>query len=377
MTAEVRNNASGQLGAMTTTDTPVPPCANHCLRDGVTTLTIDRSFCFGMGCKGTTQCLNDKCGVLPEQTRVAYDEYESDLCPHGVGGEPDVVSGLGFRAGRDKIAKDARANLTTWQCDFDACGADESSISSEDYVDRSCKYFGGSGCDWQDWRDWRETSCRACYIGTPTSMNFSNNLGYHRCPMCVCEEFGKPADHCILCSGLYGYIKINLLRARGKFGDDPNAINGGAIHFGELKIFDSNGDLIEIDVLKSANPRGKNPPNQGPNGAVDGTRGLKFVDANFVANGMTSMIFAVEGEPDMIRGYEFFTANDAPSRDPVEWKFYGSRTADGPWLHFLHIKNADVPDSRFTSYGVYNPCASDAGGEPSEDDEKTFELESA
>lgn len=118
---------------MTTTDTPVPPCANHCLRDGVTTLTIDRSFCFGMGCKGTTQCLNDKCGVLPEQTRVAYDEYESDLCPHGVGGEPDVVSGLGFRAGRDKIAKDARANLTTWQCDFDACGADESSISSEDY----------------------------------------------------------------------------------------------------------------------------------------------------------------------------------------------------------------------------------------------------
>ena len=33
----------------------------------------------------------------------------------------------------------------------------------------------------------------------------------------------------------------------------------------------------------------------------------------------------------MVRGYEFFTANDHASRDPVEWELSGGQSANGPW----------------------------------------------
>jgi hypothetical protein len=43
------------------------------------------------------------------------------------------------------------------------------------------------------------------------------------------------------------------------------------------------------------------------------------------------LIFGVTGQPRMVRGYEFFTANDNPTRDPVQWELFGGQSAGGPW----------------------------------------------
>lgn len=136
-----------------------------------------------------------RCRVLPDATRGEYDAYASDLCPDGMGGEPTVAAIGLFRARPDEIAEDARTDLTTWQCDFHACGAQHPTAEGGvgQYVDRSCGYFGGVGCEGALGG---ETACRACHIGTKAKMNFPGNLGYPRCPSCICEKFGKPANEC-------------------------------------------------------------------------------------------------------------------------------------------------------------------------------------
>ena len=399
LTSDARNSA--RMGRFHTTDVPVPPCAKICLADGLD-VTIDSSFCFEID----TECVDEECGSLPSADRAAYEAYVADLCVDGVNNDPGhlryatfdedlaangddditsdhepIVTGepdeddkfssasLGrFRAGVDEIAHDAKPSLVTWQCDFDACGAQHPTKNGGvgQYVDDGCDAGGGVGCEGALGG---ETQCRACYIGPKESIDFDGNLGYPRCPMCVCEQFDKPAEDCILCSGFYKFFKFDVIRARGGWGGNPAATRHNAMQFGELTMFDMHGDVIPVDVASSVNPNGRNPPREGPGGAVDGTLTLKFLDSHFVSNGRSELIFAVSGEPVMIRGYEFFTANDSPSRDPIEWRFSGGQSVDGPWYEFSHISDAAPPASRFASYGVFDPCKSDsvsADEEPTE-----------
>lgn len=387
LTSDARNSA--RMGNFHTTETPAPDCAKICLADGLD-VQLDSSFCFEVN----MTCVDDECGSLPTADRTAYDAYIADLCVDGVNhdpgrlsygkfdediaangdddvtsddeptvtGEPDetdrYAASVGmFRAGVDEIAHDAKPSLVTWQCDFEACGAQHPTQSGGvgQYVDDACGEFGGIGCEGALGG---ETQCRACYTVPKEAMDFDGNLGYPRCPMCVCEELDKPAEECILCSGFYKFFKFEVIRARGGYRGNPAAMRGNCMQFGELTMFDMNGDVIPVDVGSSVNPNGNNPPREGPGGAVDGTLSLKFLDRNFVRNGVSELIFAVSGEPVMIRGYEFFTANDSPSRDPIEWRFSGSQSADGPWYEFSHISDAAPPTSRFASYGVFDPCES-------------------
>ena len=187
-------------------------------------------------------------------------------------------------------------------------------------------------------------------------------------PHVLCKQFDLPVERCILCSGFYKFFKFEVVAVRGGFGGDPTASHGGGMQFAELVLYDNNGDSIPIDVGSSTNPDGYSPVNgyagqtpyhQGPGAAVDGVMEQKFFDARFTSNGLrSSLIFAVQGEPVMIRGYEFFTAEDAPSRDPNEWTLSGADSPDGPWYTFSHISNAEAPTQRLGSYGVFDPCNS-------------------
>lgn len=384
LTSDARTTA--RLGNFHTTDVPAPDCAELCLADDLN-VQIDSSFCFSIN----MTCIDSECGSLPSADRAAYETYIADLCVDGVNQDPghlsygkfdedlpangdddvtsdgestidgqpdedDKYSSLGmFRAGPDEIAFDAKPSLVTWQCDPEACGAQHPTEMGGvgQYVDDECGAFGGVGCEGALGG---ETQCRACYIVPHDAMDFPGNLGYPRCPMCVCELFGKPATDCILCSGFYKFFKFEVVRARGGYRGNAAATRHDCMQFGELTMFDMNGDVIPVDVGSSVNPNGDNPPNEGPGGAVDGTLSLKFLDRNFISNGKSELIFAVAGEPVMIRGYEFFTANDSPSRDPIEWRFSGGQSADGPWYEFSHISDAAPPTSRFSSYGVFDPC---------------------
>ena len=384
LTSDARTTA--RLGNFHTTDVPAPACASLCLADDLG-VQIDSSFCFSIN----MTCIDSECGSLPSADRAAYETYIADLCVDGVNQDPghlsygkfdedlpangddditsdgesttdgqpdeeDKFSNLGmFRAGPDEIAFDAKPSLVTWQCDPEACGAQHPTEMGGvgQYVDDECGAFGGVGCEGALGG---ETQCRACYIVPHDKMDFPGNLGYPRCPMCVCELFGKPATDCILCSGFYKFFKFEVVRARGGWLGNAAATRHDCMQFGELTMFDMNGDVIPVDVGSSVNPNGNNPPREGPGGAVDGTLSLKFLDDKFISNGKSVLIFAVAGEPVMIRGYEFFTANDSPSRDPIEWRFSGGQSADGPWYEFSHISDAAPPTSRFSSYGVFDPC---------------------
>ena len=389
LTADVRNAA--RLGQLKTSELATPECAKTCCLDGLEGV-LDSSFCVAFGEESVTECIDTECDA---SQRSEYDALVADLCPDGIGyevhvasvdsdtnedvepdfeektgklgGAPNAVSELGrHQAGPNSIAEDAAPNLVTWQCDFGACDAmhptDLGGIGQ--YVDDTCTATGGIGCEGAEGG---ETRCRACYLVQPQAMGFPGNLGYPRCPMCVCKALGKQPNDCILCSGFYKFFKIEVLRVIGGWNGDPTKSHNGCMQFGELKMYDMHGALIPVDVDSSENPGGNNPMgalpgqtpyHQGPYAAVDGTLEKKFLDLNFYANQNAPLIFAVQGDPVMIRGYEFFTGDDHPTRDPVEWKVSGADSKDGPWYEFSHISDANPPIQRYMSYGVIDPCES-------------------
>ena len=397
LTSAVRNAAL--LGELTVPSTPAPECAKICLLDGIVDerLELDSSFCYGMRDTEIGECVDEECGAVGRSARRAYDAFVEDLCPNGLdvdppsvataartiarsststnpepnevekytedGGEDVFVSQFGkFRAGPSEIATDARPDLQTWQCDFENCAANHPTADGGvmQYVDRFCGENGGIGCEGASGG---ETHCRACYLGTPASVAFPGNLGYPRCPMCVCEAFNRTAEECILCSGRYTHFRLDIFRARGGYQGgwrgSPDATKDNAVAFSEISMFDERGEKIVFDGKNTVNFDGLNPNGQGPEGAVDGTLGEKFLDARFASNGVTSMMFPVNGSPTMVRGYELFTALNSPSRDPAAWALSGAQGPDGPWMEFSRIDSANPPTMRAASYGVFDPCKSD------------------
>ena len=92
--------------------------------------------------------------VFARKAANGDDDITSDHEPI-VTGEPDEddkfsSASLGrFRAGVDEIAHDAKPSLVTWQCDFDACGAQHPTKNGGvgQYVDDGCDHYGGVGCE--------------------------------------------------------------------------------------------------------------------------------------------------------------------------------------------------------------------------------------
>jgi len=398
LTPQVRNAA--RIG-FSQSSLPTPACFAECVLEGLD-IVPDSSYCYGLESEDVETCYE----ACEDVDKGGYDVFVNDLCPDGTGfdvaavthsgpfdsdvsedGDEDITSDdevlptkmvdepdkyadatLGrFKAGSNHIAEDADLSLTTWECDFEACGAQHATSAGGigQYVDDSCGDLGGVGCEGALGD---QTRCRACYLVEADQMDFEGNLGYPRCPMCLCKQFDLPVERCILCSGFYKFFKFEVVAVRGGFRGDPTASSGGGMQFAELILYDNNGDSIPIDVGSSTNPDGYSPVNgysgqtpyfQGPAAAVDGVMEQKFFDARFTSNSKRStLIFAVQGEPVMIRGYEFFTAEDAPSRDPNEWTLSGADSPDGPWYTFSHISNAEAPTQRLGSYGVFDPCNS-------------------
>ena len=231
-------------------------------------------------------------------------------------------------------------------------------------MDDGCDHYGGVGCEGALGG---ETQCRACYIGPKESIDFDGNLGYPRCPMCVCEQFDKPAEDCILCSGFYKFFKFDVIRARGGWGGNPAATRHNAMQFGELTMFDMHGDVIPVDVASSVNPNGRNPPREGPGGAVDGTLTLKFLDSHFVSNGRSELIFAVSGSRDDSR-VRVLHRERLPEPRSDRMALLRRPERGRTLVRVLpHLRRRAPGVGRL--YGVFDPCKSDsvsADEEPTE-----------
>ena len=373
LNADMRNAGLGEKFVKPTTD--VPDCMKTCVLDGLSGIEFDSSYCLGLqetdvvdGHTSVDDCLQAECDAAG---LAAVEAIKNEVCEESQAAQTAVsdASALGLHRVGSIVASDAKPELMTWQCDFKNCHAfaprnvhHPGKGGIFQYVDNACGYGGGVGCEGAHGG---QTRCRACYLGK--NIHFKGSLGYPQCPMCICQHLNVNATKCILCSGFYKFFKFSVNRVRGGHNGNPTASSANAMQFAELKLIDMHGDIIPIDTSSSQNPGGNNPFNglgsqppydQGPYAAVEGTLEKKFLDSNFQANGQSSLIFAVDGDPVMIRGYEFFTADDCPSRDPIEWELSGADDVNGPWMRFSYITNGKPPSSRLSSYGVFDPCHS-------------------
>ena len=258
------------------------------------------------------------------------------------------------RAGQSvEKGTDAEPGLFTYQCDVVNCERQNPTPdgvgSVYQYVDDRCGPSGGLGCEGANGG---ETHCRLCYVGDDT--DFEGYLGYPQCPMCVCEQYDLPRDDCTRCTASYKYFKFEFTGARSQ--PPPN----GALQFGELTLFASpeGASPVAVDPAWSTNPDGSNALFL-PRAAVDGDASTKVVDSNFVSNGEKStIILSLRYNATMVRGYEVYTSDDQPGSDPVEWTLWGGATPTGPWYVLSRVAHAEPPESRATSYGVFDPCES-------------------
>ena len=86
----------------------------------------------------------------------------------------------------------------------------------------------------------------------------------------------------------------------------------------ELLLFDRDGNTLTASA--ASNPGGDSPRNQPPADVIDGdatTKGSKWLDGNFDANGQTSILILTV--PRELGAYQLVSANDNPGRDPDEW----------------------------------------------------------
>ena len=357
-------NGSPVADALVLTKADLPACTASCVFGDIDDdATLDASYCSdALFNEDMTSCVEDQC--VGKHERKAHDKVVQQLCPEGKG---DVSSELGrksmkntFRAeigshdmGPGGVFADMDTSLYTYQCDANACERFNPNDPNNpgdggmyQYVDDSCGAVGtAAGCEGAMGG---ETGCRMCVLGSNT--NFPGNQGYPQCPMCVCEEYGFDREKCNPCTAFYEYFKFDVHRTKS-----ATPLHN-AMQFADLTLFDGDGNNLNIDVSQSTNPGGRNPPGQAADGGTDGDMNTKFLDGNFIANGGSTMIFKITGGPQMVRGYEFFTAGDQPNRDPVDWTLYGGASPSGPWYEFSTISDANPPSARLVSYGVFDPC---------------------
>lgn len=110
-------------------------------------------------------------------------------------------------------------------------------------------------------------------------------------------------------SGEFRYVRFVATKLRSGSAD-------GTIQLAEFGFMNGTSPLTGITAT---NPGGDSPGGEGIGNLVDGN-GLNNKWLDF---GNAPVIFDL-GETKVFDGYYFFTANDAPSRDPVQWTLEGS-----------------------------------------------------
>ena len=261
--------------------------------------TCSSMICVPMAVDSKSRASRTLASLIPTSRRVTTDVTSDDeVSPTKLVDESDKYAGatLGrFQAGPSHIAEDAELSLTTWECDFEACGAQHVDVNVGQYVDDSCGDLGGVGCEGALGD---QTRCRACYLVKADEMDFAGNLGYPRCPMCLCKEFDLPVEQCILCSGFYKYFKFEVVARARRLPRQSDRLEWWRHAIRRTRLIRQQWKLDShrrrvIDEPGRVQPvngyAGQTPYHQGPGAAVDGvmeqkffsTRGSRETDAVF------------------------------------------------------------------------------------------------
>jgi len=135
----------------------------------------------------------------------------------------------------------------------------------------------------------------------------------------------------------YRYYKWHITKTRNM----PPTFD--AIQLGELIILNGSSRLTGGTA---SNPSGHTSEGEGADKALDGYYDTKICDQYFITNGNSSTIIVDYTSAQSSNGFTYATANDDPSRDPVQWTFEGSN--DGSTWTVLHeqLNDADVEYQR-------------------------------
>jgi len=141
----------------------------------------------------------------------------------------------------------------------------------------------------------------------------------------------------------YRYYKFHITKTRSM----PPTLD--ATQISELIILNGSSRL---PGGTASNPSGHTGANEGPNKAFDGYYDTKICDQYFTTNGNSSTIIVDYTSAQSSNGFTFATADDSPSRDPVQWTFEGSN--DGSTWTLLHeqLNDADVEYQRNRLAGI-------------------------
>ena len=128
-----------------------------------------------------------------------------------------------------------------------------------------------------------------------------------------------------------------------------------SVALGEVELLGASGGPLHIYSI--ANPGGAHKVTQNAERAIDGTPMTKWIDSNYeipapgLAEYNTSILqFTLANQAQEVVGYRLYTANDAPLRDPVSWRFERQASSGVAW-HTLHqIDEFQAPIARSTSY---------------------------
>ena len=102
------------------------------------------------------------------------------------------------------------------------------------------------------------------------------------------------------------------------------------------------------------------PDGEAPGNLVDGCEQSKWLDLDFGANGQSAVVLRLRGDaPVAVTRYEFVTANDCPTRDPVSWRIEGS--CDGrQWTELgRRLGCESIPSARLAPTGKMLVATSD------------------
>jgi hypothetical protein len=134
----------------------------------------------------------------------------------------------------------------------------------------------------------------------------------------------------------YQYYRFSPTRVRSGSGSRT-------VQLSEFSFYSISGPVTAQPTV--TNPGGENPDGEGPSNLVDGNTATKWLDFD-----RNPLVFNF-GSPVTVDSYGFTTANDAPGRDPVRWRFEGSHNGT-TWtlLDDRSFPSVIYPETRFASY---------------------------
>merc|ERR1719265_2449755 len=114
------------------------------------------------------------------------------------------------------------------------------------------------------------------------------------------------------------------------------------IQLGAVKFF-SEGSVVA--PKNARNPGGDNPDGEDPRKVLCDVRRGKWLDRRFGQSG-SELVIELQ-HATSVDSYELWTANDAPSRDPMKWTLHGASSASGPWDLLDTQELDDAPGDRY------------------------------